>query len=104
MATDERCPRQDEPQRRLRAWLEKGEFELRIAGPYASKQEGFAVDCADLRHIPKFNKHPGNDRSSVTAKGIRSPLLLPSMIPLTVAEIGLDAGSLELLIAIPAPR
>jgi len=77
----------------LRAWLEKGEFELRIAGPYASKQEGFAVEAALISAIsPKFNKHPGNG-PKFRPLGVPEELAdRPSMTPLTVDEIGAQAG------------
>lgn len=77
----------------LRAWLEKGAFELRIAGPYASKKEGFAVEAALISAIsPKFNKHPGNG-PKFRPLGVPEELAeRPSMTPLTVAEIGTQAG------------
>ena len=77
----------------LRAWLEKGEFELRIAGPYKSKEEGFAVEAALISAIsPKFNKHPGNG-PKFRPLGVPEELAeRPSMAPMTIAEIGIQAG------------
>ncbi|MEI6096251.1 MAG: GIY-YIG nuclease family protein, partial [Gammaproteobacteria bacterium] len=42
--------------KRLKSWLKKGDFNLRIAGPYASEKEAKAVEAALISSInPLFN-------------------------------------------------
>jgi hypothetical protein len=45
----------------LRAWLERGDYSLEIAGPYADERTGMEVEAALISALaPEFNKAVGN--------------------------------------------
>ena len=76
--------------RRLKRWLEKGDFDLRIAGPYATEKEAKAVEAALISSMqPRFNIAPG-DGPKFLPVGVPAHLgERPAMKPLTLRELGI---------------
>ncbi len=75
--------------RNLNSWLKKGDFDLRIAGPYTSEKEAKAVEAALISSInPRFNIAPG-DGPKFLPVGVPPELWeRPSMPPLTLQQMG----------------
>ena len=75
--------------KQLKSWLKKGDFDLRIAGPYASEKEAKAVEAALISSInPRFNIAPG-DGPKFLPVGVPPELWeRPSMPPLTLQQLG----------------
>ena len=75
--------------KRLKSWLKKGDFDLRIAGPYASEKEAKAVEAALISSInPLFNIAPG-DGPKFLPVGVPPELWeRPSMPPLALQQLG----------------
>lgn len=86
----------------LRKWLEGGEFELRIAGPYRDETEALAVEAALISVMtPAFNVHPGTG-PKFRPLGVPPELGdRPSMPPLTEAEVGRATGGALLVYIAP---
>jgi hypothetical protein len=75
--------------KQLKSWLKKGDFDLRIAGPYASEKEAKAVEAALISSInPEFNIAPG-DGPKFLPVGVPPELWeRPSMSTLTLQQLG----------------
>jgi hypothetical protein len=78
---------------RLKAWLEKDNFDLSIAGPYRSESEAKVVEAALISSMnPEFNIAPG-DGPKFSPVGVPPELWeRPQMKPLTLGEIGRKTG------------
>ena len=87
--------------KQLKAWLARENFDLKIAGPYASEQEAKHVEAAIISGIkPKFNVAPG-EGPKFRPLGVPGALGdRPSASPLSLAEIGrLTGGALLVYLA-----
>jgi hypothetical protein len=85
----------------LRAWLNKSNFDLQIAGPYRDEAEAKAVESALISALaPKFNRSPG-DGPSFVPLGVPAELSARvQMDPLTLSKIGkLAQGALIVYLA-----
>jgi hypothetical protein len=77
--------------RKLRAWLAKGKFELKIAGPYTNVHEAKSVEAALISSLqPQFNVSPG-DGPKFSPVGVPAELGdRPAMQPLKIRELGIQ--------------
>lgn len=86
----------------LRAWLQKGDFELSVVGPYRDEVEGKNVEAALISSLhPEFNIAPGDGPKFVP---IGVPPALgdrPTMPPLTLADLGVITGGALLVYLAP---
>ncbi len=86
----------------LGKWLERNEYELRIAGPYRDETEGLAVEAALISAMtPKFNVNPGSGpkfRPLGVPAELGDRLLMP---PLTEVDVGLATGGALLVYIAP---
>ncbi len=76
----------------LRGWLEAGNFDLTVAGPYRDEKEGLCVEAALISGLsPEYNRSRGNGPRFVPL-GV-PPLLSdrPGMAPLTLGDVGTKA-------------
>lgn len=84
----------------LAEWLESNKFDLRIAGPYPTKEEALHVEAALISAMePTFNKDPGTG-PKFRPLGVLADLAdRPAEPPLTLSEIGkLTGGALVVYI------
>jgi hypothetical protein len=74
----------------LEHWLKRGDFDLRIAGPYVSEKEAKVVEAALISSLhPRFNVAPG-DGPKFLPVGVPAHLWeRPAMKPLTLRELGI---------------
>ena len=86
----------------LKRWLKKGDFDLRIAGPYASEKEAKAVEAALISSMhPRFNVAPG-DGPKFLPVGVPAHLWeRPAMRPRTLRELGIEGKGVLLVYLSP---
>jgi hypothetical protein len=86
----------------LGRWLKKGDFDLRIAGPYTSEKEAKAVEAALISSMhPRFNVAPG-DGPKFLPVGVPAHLWeRPAMKPLTLRELGIKGKGVLLVYLSP---
>jgi predicted GIY-YIG superfamily endonuclease len=87
---------------KLERWLERNEFDLRVAGPYATEAEAKRVEAALISGIqPRFNVAPGEGPRFVPL-GIPPDLHeRPQMEELSLADVGRAAGGALLVYLAP---
>ncbi len=88
--------------RKLKTWLAKGQFDLRIAGPYANEKEAKAVEAALITSIsPRFNVASG-DGPKFLPVGVPAHLWeRPALKPLTLRELGIRGRGVLLVYLAP---
>lgn len=86
----------------LRRWLERGDFNLTVAGPYRDAAEGKHVEAALISALnPEFNRSPGEGPRFLPL-GVPPELgERPTESPLTLAEIGRVTGGALLVYLAP---
>ena len=86
----------------LKRWLKTWDFDLRLAGPYASEKEAKAVEAALISSMhPRFNIAPG-DGPTFLPVGVPAHLWeRPSMKPLTLRELGIKGNGALLVYLSP---
>jgi hypothetical protein len=77
----------------LQAWLDKNQFDLHVAGPYANEHEAKAVEAALISCLnPRFNKSPGDGPKFVPV-GVPPALWERPRLPeLSLRQIGIRTG------------
>lgn len=90
---------------KLKSWLNKGQFELQIAGPYRSSEEAKAVEAAMISSLnPKFNRAPG-DGPKFLPVGVPAYLgERPALKPLTLKQLGVRGKGALLVYLSPGDR
>ena len=79
--------------RKLAAFLKKGAFELKVAGPYGTEEEGKRVEAALISALdPEFNE-TGGDGPKFVPVGVPPELSdRAAMDPLTLSQVGRACG------------
>jgi hypothetical protein len=86
----------------LQTWLERNQFDLHVAGPYANEHEARAVEAALISSLnPRFNRSPGDGPKFVPI-GVPPELWERPRLPeLSLRQIGIQSGGALLVYLAP---